>query len=241
VTECYRLPFAAVQEFIRSMQAAEYPRRKASRYGSEALHFGGTTTAFKMYHKGPEFSKHDARRLASRLTASELHDLQALANGILRVEVSVKSKKLRADNQGEKPSVVQVTDAYLQAVHDRETARVLREGKSDMETVRTSVEVKRRLQTEYAKPSRMAHCLYGFWSMMSTLGEAEVRSTMPDSTFRKYRDCLVAAGCSWAGTDIVIRQTLIPLGFSLARSSPFRDAQEDPAITAQLASYRQAA
>jgi II/X family phage/plasmid replication protein len=239
VTECYRLTFEAVQEFVRSMQAAEYPRRKASRYGSEALHFGGTTTAFKMYHKGPEFSKHDARRLASRLTASELHDLQALANGILRVEVSLKSKKLRADNQGEKPSVVQVTDAYLQAVHDREVSRVLREGQEDVQTVRTAIEVSRRLHAVHNP--QLALSLYGIWSSLATLGETEVRKQMTRATFYRCRKQLIEAGCSWAGTDIVIRQTLIPLGFMLSRSSSFRDAQEDPAITAQLASYRQAA
>jgi hypothetical protein len=79
------------------------------------------------------------------------------------------------------------------------------------------------------------------WSTLATLGEIEVRKQMTRPTYYRCRKQLVEAGCSWAGTDIVIRETCIPLGFSLSRSSSFRDAQEDPAITVQLASYRQAA
>lgn len=237
-TECYRLPFEAVQEFIASLNAAQYPRRKAHRYGSEAIFFPGTTTAVKVYHKGPEFAKHDAKRLRGLLDPDDVVDLQKLANGIMRAEVSIKAKKLKADF-GEKPLVSQVTDAYLQQVHDREVARVLREGRQDMETVRTATEVKRRLNKLHS--TQLASTLYGVWSQLATIGEFEVRRDMAKATWYKYRKCLISAGVSWAGTDINVTQSCIPPGFSLCRQSPFRDQAEDPRIADQLAAYRVAA
>ncbi len=248
ITECYRLPFAAIEEFIGSLNRVEYPRRERASFGMHSLNFGGTTTAFKLYHKGIEFAKHDGKNLRGRegFGPDVLSELQELANGIMRVEVSVKSKKLRVDTEsgllgvkGEKPLVVQVTDAYLQAVHDQEVARVIREGRGDVKTVRTAQEVRRRLIAEYG--SALAGTLFGLWVSLSTDGEREVRKTMNRATFYRCRKQLVDAGCSWAGTDIVIRHSCIPADFSLSRSDARRDAEEDPRITRMLASYRQAA
>jgi II/X family phage/plasmid replication protein len=237
VTECYRLPYEAIEEFIISLNGAQYPRRQPHRYGSTAIFFPGTTTAAKVYHKGPEFAKHDNKRLRGFLPVTEVSDLQKLANGIMRVEISIKAKKLKADF-GEKPLVCKVTDAYLEQVHDREVARFLREGQRDMETVRTAVEVSRRLNKLYG--SSLASTLYGVWTQMATVGELEVRKALARRTFYRQRRQLVDAGCSWAGTDIIIRETLIPIGFMLSRQSPFRDQSEDPRITEQLARWRQA-
>ncbi len=241
VTECYQLPYEAIEEFIISLNGAQYPRRKPHRYGSEAIFFPGTTTAAKVYHKGPEFAKHDNKRLRAFLPVTEVSELQKLANGIMRVEVSIKAKKLRADNKGEKPLVCEVTDAYLEAVHDREVARFLHEGQKEMETVRTAVEVSRRLHGKYG--SSLGSTLYGVWTQLATVGEAELkrlRGKKGRPTFYRHRKQLIEAGCSWAGTDIIIRETLIPVGFMLSRSSRWRDQAEDPRITDQLARWRQA-
>lgn len=245
VTECYKLPFEAIQEFIGSLARVNYPRRKRRAYGVESIQFGGTTTAFSLYHKGPEFAVHDGKKLRGQLEPSDLASLQELANGIMRMEVSVKSKKLRADVEsgllgvkGDKPRVVQVTDAYLQRVHDQEVARVIREGFKDLETLRTAQEVRRRLFSTYDAP--LAGSLYGLWVTLSTDGEAEVKKGMKRTTFYRQRKQLVDAGCSWAGTDIVIRHSPIPAGFTLRRSDPRCDRAEDPRITEQLARWRAA-
>ena len=246
ITETYRLPYVAIEEFIGSLNRVEYPRRKRRSYGLEALQFSGTTTSFSLYHKGPEFAVHDGKKLRKRLDPDEVKELQELANGIMRVEISVKSKKLKADIEsgllgvkGGKPRVVQVTDAYLQRVHDQEVARVIREGHKDMTTVRLEREVSARLFEKYQP--QLAGSLYGLWVRLSAHGEKEVKKTMKPRTFYLQRKQLVEAGCSWAGTDIVIKHSSIPVGFSLRREDPRRDAVEDPRITDLLTQWREAA
>jgi II/X family phage/plasmid replication protein len=241
MTECYCLPVEAIDDFITSMNAAQYPRRKAIRYGSESIFFPGTTTSAKVYHKGPEFWKHDRKRLRELVGEGELYDLQMLANGIMRVEVCIKAKKLKADFGG-KPTVVQVTDAYLEAVHDREVAKFLKEGQSDMETVREAQDVVRRLGAIYAHRQRggLTATLYGLWVQLATIGEGEVKKHYPLSTYKRLKKQLAEAGISWAGTNVMLRETAIPADFSLCRTSRYRDAQEDPRITELLRSYREA-
>lgn len=245
VTETYNLPYEAIEEYIGSLNRVEYPRRKRRSYGLEALQFSGTTTSFSLYHKGPEFAVHDGKKLKKRVDPDEVKHLQGLANGIMRVEISVKSKKLKADVasgllgvKGEKVRVVQVSDAYLQRVHDQEVARVIREGHKDMTTVRLEKEVSARLLENYG--SALAGPLYGLWVRLSAHGEKEVRKTIPDSTFYRQRAQLLAADVSWAGTDIVLRHSSIPVGFTLRRTDPRRDITEDPKITELLTFWRQA-
>ena len=245
VTETYQLPYVAIEEFIGSLNRVEYPRRKRRSYGLEALQFSGTTTSFSLYHKGPEFSVHDGKKLKKRLEPDEVKELQELANGIMRVEISVKGKKLKADVEsgllgakGEKVRVVQVTNAYLQRVHDQEVARVIREGHKDMTTVRMEKEVSARLFEKYNP--QLAGSLYGLWVRLSAHGEKEVKKTMKLRTFYLQRKQLAEAGCSWAGTDIVIRHSSIPVGFTLRRADPRCDTAEDPKITELLSPWRQA-
>ena len=108
-----------------------------------------------------------------------------------------------------------------------------------MTTVRLEKEVSARLLENYG--SALAGPLYGLWVRLSAHGEKEVRKTIPDSTFYRQRAQLLAADVSWAGTDIVLRHSSIPVGFTLRRSDPRRDAVEDPKITEQLSRWRQAA
>jgi hypothetical protein len=246
VTETYQLPFAAIQEYIGSLNRLEFPRRKRRSYGLEALQFSGTTTTFSLYHKGPEFAVHDGKKLRGRFGPVEMGDLQELANGIMRMEVQVKAKKLRADVEsgllgvkGEKLRVVQVTDAYLGRVHDAEVARVIREGHKDMTTVRLEREVYARLTETHG--GRLAAPLYALWVRLAAHGEKEARRDMKRSTFYLQRKQLVQAGCSWAGTDIVIKHSCIPVGFNLRRSDPRRDTVEDVRVTELLARWREAA
>ena len=245
VTETYNLPYEAIEEFIGSLNRVEYPRRKRRSYGLEALQFSGTTTSFSLYHKGPEFAVHDGKKLKKRLDPDEVKYLQGLANGIMRMEISVKSKKLKADVasgllgvKGEKVRVVQVTNAYLQRVHDQEVARVIREGHKDMTTVRLEKEVSARLFEMYNP--QLAGSLYGLWVRLSAHGEKEVKKTMKLRTFYLQRKQLAEAGCSWAGTDIVIRHSSIPVGFTLRRADPRCDTIEDAKITELLSPWRQA-
>ena len=107
-----------------------------------------------------------------------------------------------------------------------------------MTTVRLEKEVSARLFAAYSP--ELAGSLYGMWVRLSAHGEKEVKKSMKLPTFYRKRKQLVEAGCSWAGTDIVIKHSSIPVGFSLRRADPRRDTIEDPRITDLLARWREA-
>jgi II/X family phage/plasmid replication protein len=230
--------YEPVEAYLSAMSFARYPRRKVLRYSSECVLFPGTTTAFKAYHKGPEFSKHSYRKLANsaEFALSSVEKLQHQANCLLRFECSIKAKKLMADFSGQRPCINQVSREYLEQVHDRESARVLREGKGDMETVRKTADVKARLFEVYGE--RLANVLYGTWLQLAAIGEDEVKRGMRRSTFYEQRKFLQDAGIAWTGSDVFIAPTsAIPADFSPVRNSRYRLTQEDPRVTFALAPY----
>jgi len=237
VTECYEMSFEAIQEFIRSLNNATFPRRAGSlsRYGSHGIFSGGSSTSLKLYHKGPEFAKHDAPRLRTLWDRPRVYNLQVLANGIMRVEVGIKQEKLKRDF-GKRPTVDQVTDEYLAEIHDTEVAKLLREARTEMGVVRTMEEVTSRLYKVH-KP-HTAGTLVGLWVQLSTVGEEVARSRYPNRTWYRHRKALVDSGCAWDGTDLALSGTNIPVGFAPVRRDQRRDAVESFEVAAALAPYR---
>jgi hypothetical protein len=224
--------FEACEEYINGMSQARYPRRKVCRYSSQSVMFAGKTTTVKGYHKGPEFSKNDFRRLEKSVSVQYAADLQDLANRLLRFETTVKLEKLKSDH-GEMPPIECVTREYLEALHDREMHRIVREGESEMHTVRRNEEVSRRLVMMYGL--KLSNTLFGTWSRLVMVGEGEVRKTMARRTFYLHRKQLQDARCAWVGTDVQVLHSAIPEGFSPVRSDPRRLVAEAPAIVAVLA------
>lgn len=236
LAEVYALTPNAIGEFFQGISNSSFPRRslKTAKYGRNAAYFPGTTTTLKLYHKGPEFKEHDQARVRHALTKyrhskfpnsyhydtnhvwveRKLRAMQRLANNRLRVEVEVHSKKFLADFEDRHPTVNEVTDQYLQAVHDREVKRLMKEGKTDMETVRTHNAVKARLNSFYAK--RTANNLFSFWMQMSARGEEVTKNEYSKSQYYDNRSKLMNAAVSWNGTDVVIlpdQETALPRDF----------------------------
>ncbi len=234
--EAYNLgSFEAVQEYISGLNMAEYPRRSVSRYGSSGLMCPGRTTAFKVYHKGPEFYQHDRKRLRGVVEPGRIADLQDMANGILRLETEIKGRKL-TEQFGPKPQVVQLTRDWLEAVHDREAARLLKEAKQEVETVRNHIDVSRRLHEVYE--SRLANALYATYVTLATIGEKEARRNMPERTWYRQKKQLVDAGVSWNGTNLrVSTHSAIPAGFSPVRTSPLRMTEEAEEVSYAFGTY----
>lgn len=252
--ENFQLPYQAVQEFFEGIYHVAFPRRKMQKYSNEAVFIPGTTTTIKLYHKGPEFEKHDRKRLyvvlrglhqqnrpkgappdwahgqASRKVAA----LQRLANNRLRAEVEIHAEKLDYDF-GHKPKVHEVSKEYLQEVFDKEIARLLREGREGVQTVRTSLAVRDRLDARYSL--ELAGLLHGFWLNLATHGEEDTRKRHPRATFYRRRKQLVDAGVSWLATDmqLIERQgQMLPLDFSPVRANPRRcqsPVRERPAFS----------
>lgn len=238
--EVYELPdYEAVEEYVWGLNAAEYPRRSVARYGRESIFAAGRTTAVKAYHKGPEFSKHDHRRLRGIMQDADLQDLQHYANRVLRWEVSVKAKKLDEDHEG-KPLVSEISPDYLRKLHYREVRRLVREGEADVKTVRKQKDVRDRLLDQY--DARKAGILLGTWHQLVTLGEKETRRYMADRTFRLHKQQLRDAGVSWVGADVLVvpKVSSLPADFSPTERDPRRRAGEDPVVAEKLSAFRAA-
>jgi len=215
----YRLSKPGCKEFFDSLQLRNFPRRqKNSAKYDMALYFAGKTTTVKFYHKGTEFRVHDYSRLRSffrdlfkhiygpdpknaERVEKKLQALQRLADNRLRVEVEIHSDKLQYD-YGKNPTVAELTDEYLERIHDGEIERLLREGRQSMETVRNTTAVMTRLQNVYGD-TRGAQ-LYGFWSALCTLNENVVRAKFSRATYFRNRKLLEDAGVSWRSSNITV-------------------------------------
>ena len=247
-SEVFRLPADAIEEYLIALRHAKYPRRKPINYRGTAF-FPGTTTALRFYHKGPEFRKHDFKRVQghSADTADELHQL---ASELLRVEVEIKAKKLREDLGpkvpvsdivgdyiiGPKVLVSDITDDYIMDTYWSEVVKVTREVEGGSKT-RDQVEVDRPLQKAFG--GVLAGNLFSFWIRMCALGEQEVRASMKIATFYKYRKALTEQGCSWLGADLEHRESPIPSDFKLTKDSAYLVRGESQLVYELLYPFRQ--
>jgi hypothetical protein len=140
--------------------------------------------------------------------------LQRLADRILRFEVQINADKLHYDFKGRYPLVSEITDEYLINVYEQQVFKLFKEGRSEMETVRTHDRVKTRLNDVYGK--RTANNLFSFWMQLSARGEQVIRDEYSKAAFYKARKKLVDAGVSWHQTNIYIlpdQQTALPKDF----------------------------
>ncbi len=238
--ESYGLAPEACASYLRTLAGATYPRRKVARYAAESVFVPGRTVTLKLYHKGPEFDRHDRARLRDLLGDDELHALRERAYATLRVEASVKARKLD-ELHGRPPLIGELTAEYLGGLHDVELSRLLREGEPTMRTVRTHEEVKARLHDRY--PRNRANALFGTWLKLATLGEASAKDTVARRTLYRHVKELREACVSWRGADVGIVEgiRLVPADFAPVRTDPRRITGEDPRVVELLAPYRRAA
>lgn len=235
--------FEGVEGYFRALQGVSYPRRKVSRHGFNSIHVPGRMTTLKLYHKGVEFAVNDRKRLWKivkrrdlRIRGPELDVLQDYANKLLRSEVSIRRRLV--EDFGKWPLVSEVTGEYLKRIHDAEMARLVREGKAEMQTVRTYMEVKARLSDLYT--ARVAAGLVGTWMQLSALGEEETKKGMTRATYFRHRKQLVDAGCSWHSSDIGKVAQIFPADFRPLSSDPRCVNGEDAKVKALLDPFRAA-
>ncbi len=256
--ETFALPFIAIQEYFRRIQATHFPRRKVRKYGDHAIYIPGSTTTLKLYHKGVEFKAHDRARLqklhlnlperpshkSSRLQSRrfpnrsllKIRALQRLANNRMRVEVEIHADKLDFDF-GRKPRVEDVTPQYLMRVFDYEIDRFLREGQDSLQLARTNLAVSDCLRTTYGETA--GNRLHAFWCQLAACGEGDCRSKYAPATSYRNRRLLQRAGVSWHNTDVQVIEPrqLLPPDFAPVRLGPRRCTSRIRA--ANVPSYRQ--
>lgn len=84
-----------VENFLIGLKNAYYARRHINTYGNTGIHIPGTTTTVKFYNKLEEFKKHDLSRLNKVFGSKKVDKLISLSKNMVRIEVSIKSKKLK--------------------------------------------------------------------------------------------------------------------------------------------------
>lgn len=225
VSEVYDLgSYEAVAQYLHGLGLARFPRRKAIRYTDECVMFPSNVSTLKFYHKGPEFAKNGYKVVVKALSQNMAEKIQRVANNLLRVECSIKSRKLN-ELYGRTGTAGQAALDALEAILDRNVGTVLKEAEHDMETVRTTEEVEARLREVYE--ARLAMVLFGTWLRLAASGESHVRNNMAKVTYYRHRKQLAEAGIAWDATDVYIReQSFIPAGFRPVRSDPRRLAGE---------------
>lgn len=241
--ECFDLrTHAGVKDYVGGLIAAHYPRRKPQIYGEDTIMWVGEDTSLKFYAKGPEYQKHDLARVRRAVGHNAAADLAGIADGLLRVEVTIRGKTLArfedAVYEGELARVGEVEAPFLQSVYDREVGKVLREGQDGMVTVRRHKSVEDRLNEVYGKAK--ASLLFGLWMRLSALGEREaMRTASSRATFYRQRKELVAAGCAWNNSDVrVLARLLVPEDFAPLRNDARRVSGEHEWVREALAPYR---
>jgi len=157
-----------------------------------------------------------------RSIEKKLNALQRLANNRLRAEIQINRDKLHHDFKGRYPLVSEITDDYLIAIFEDQMFKLLREGKTAMETVRTYDAVKARLNILYGR--RSANCLFGFWIAMAARGEEPARLEFSRTQFYDNRKKLVEAGISWLSSDVHVlpQDTALPRDFKPLMADPRR-------------------
>ncbi|MES1983226.1 MAG: phage/plasmid replication protein, II/X family [Pseudomonadota bacterium] len=247
--EMFDLPQAAIGDFFRCFSACKFPRRgkKTAKHGDHSMHFPGSTTTLRLYHKGPEFKEHDQARIKQsfvkyfrerfelmpideiyKLTNRKVKALQRLADRRLRCEVQINARKLQDDfaaqliaegKDRKYPKVSEITDEYLINIYQTEMQKLLKEGKSDMDTVRNHDAVRNRLISLYGK--RTAQLLMAFWMNLAAQGEDIAKDMYSKSRYYANRKKLMDAGVSWHASNIYILppQSLLPVDFQPLRNS----------------------
>jgi II/X family phage/plasmid replication protein len=225
---------AAVEDYCWTLNQAVYPRRNPQRFGRNGVFFAGDTTAFQVYNKGSEFRRHDLMRVRRSPSGGALvaKEIAERADSLLRVETSIKARAL--DEAYGMPTVAKMSAEWAAMVWEKEVQKVAREARSDMEVVRTAVDVSDRLASVYSR--RRASALYATWVMFSTLGEDLAKARMSEPTFYRHRSELVAAGCSWRGTDVQLVDASPRFGsFVPSLNDPRRVREVHPRVLELLA------
>lgn len=233
--------FEAVEQFFYLFKNGYYPRRNIETYGLTGWRFNASTSVIKAYHKGPDFKKHDMKRLITSgvLKSNQAFDMLVLATEILRVEVEIKTRKLKYDfegvRHGKEPYIMDITPEYLQSVYETEISRIMKEGKKKSDIVRDSVKAEERLYSMYSE-SR-ANSLFAAYLKMSNFGIEKYKKVTPKNTYYRHLRELKAAGVSvnlngeMNLEDVTgSKESLLPEDFQPLRDDPRRMSGEDPQI-----------
>lgn len=221
------------KRIMNNFRNALYTRRKPQIYDTSFM-FAGSTSTLKFYWKGPEFEKHDYKRIQKYISrtydmsySEENGDLirQKLiplkwdfdkilerAYRTIRYECSIKIRKLKELFNSDTVLVKFLNDGLLEGFANAELMKLIKEDE-EMETVRRSDLVRERLIHKYG--SVLGMTLFGTWSSLVSEGETATKESMSKTSFYRHRKLLVEAGCSWLMTNNHLKAfSVVPDDFS---------------------------
>jgi len=241
-----------VEHYINSLKNAEYARRNAKHYNNNGLQVPGATTVIKFYNKQKEFLEHDYSKIKKVVGQGAADNLLTLANGLLRIEVSIRSRKLKqifkktvyrkeiyklyrkaVDEFGIQSVQAQNTTKFFEKnkvtlkdfqiqkiikIWESEVLKVIKDRKNVVLVNKDNL-VLDRLNELFS--TRKVSSLYSFWTLLSTRGEAYVKTVYKKPTFYRLRKDLVESGISWKDTNIYIRTDHNVINFVPSLDSPY--------------------
>ena len=85
-----------VESYINSLRmTASYARRETDGKDNQGVWLNGATTVIKFYNKQREYIKHDYKKIKNVAGVEKADELIDLSQGLLRVEVSIFSRKIK--------------------------------------------------------------------------------------------------------------------------------------------------
>lgn len=194
-----------IDAFFEGFSQVYYPRRQVQKYGNTGLYFPGTYTTLKLYNKHEEFKKHDSKKLKKILSPTKLKELKDTSKGILRIELEVKSRKLR-DIYNELPLVKDIKIEDIKNQFNVEILRILKVSEEKMKIYNNSSDVERVL---YEKYGTQGNIYLGTWYRLSINGYDKVKDSMSKPTFYRHISKLKDAGVSWNHTDVTLTENKV--------------------------------
>lgn len=212
----YRLGRENIELWFKQMQNLYYPRRKLIKYGLQTIMFSGQVSTFRAYDKNAEYLKNSFRDL-KQIDVKKADEVLLLSQGILRIEIQIRSKKLKYDyDKKENLKIEEIEGDYMKRTYEKELEKVFKVKKeNENKIISRNEEVKQRIYSEYDET--LASILYSYWLMLSIDGyEATMRNNKKSTHYRKI-GMLRKIGVSWNKTDIYISndKTLFPVDFML--------------------------
>ena len=240
------------KKIVGNLRNSYYTRRKPRIYDTSVM-FSGSTTSVKLYWKGPEFEKHDYKRikkyilrevdlswnkdncdlLQHKLALLQKHFDKVLekAYRIIRYECEIKARKLKEAFENDTVLVKDLNDEKLLNIAETELFKLMREDEN-MDIVRRSDLVLERLHQVYG--TSQANALYATWTKFVQFGEKMAKETVSTRTFYRHKKLLVEAGVSWMCSVANLKQfSVVPEDFSFT-SDRYVMAEVDPEVMAKL-------
>ena len=242
------------KKIVSNLRNSYYTRRKPRIYDTSVM-FSGSTTSVKLYWKGPEFQKHDYKRIKKYILREVdrswnqdncdllMHQLAMIqmkmdqvlekAYRIIRYECEIKHRKLKEVFGDNKILVKALDDDILHDIADKELIKLIKEKEGEnMDIVRRSDLVLERLHQVYG--ISQANALYATWTKLVQFGESQAKETISRATYYRHKKLLVEAGVSWMCSVANLKQfSVVPDDFSFT-SDRYVLSEVDPEVQAKL-------